>query len=215
VTPAPRPQESPIEPAERSAWTGIWSLYGVSVARQDQGDDSAFSIGVELSDAHVLPSTFWWGYYADLRYSHLARGIDLSVGAEVGFNVIGIDAGLYARVGRNSAIGFRGRGCLSVMAVVSFCVGGGYTTDGGFIEGGLLLKYGRRRRDGDEEAHRGEEEERVEELGSEPDPYTERGIEQEPPTFRLDAPMGGEDMGIDGAELEESVDPSESGGETE
>lgn len=192
VTLDEREQEREHEPP---AWEGVWSLYGASVGLHTENGENGFSVGIELSDVHVSPMLFWYGYFADLRFSSLARGVDLTIGMEAGFAVIGVDLGLYARIGRESAIGFRGRGCFTGV-VVSFCGGGGYTNRGGFVEVALLLKYGRRREPDDED-----------ESDSNADAETRR--DDEAPTRAIEFPMADERMFILEAPFQEGVDTTE------
>lgn len=196
------PAEAEREPAD---WEGIWSLYGASLGRHSEGDDNGYSVGIELSDVHLFRYQLWYGYYADLRYSSLARGVDLSVGVEAGVSVIGVDVGLYARIGGESAIGFRARGCVSALAVVSICGGGGYTNRGGFVEASLLLKYGRRRDHAGVQA----------ETSSDTDANPEAGRDDEAPARAIEFPMADESMFILEAPFQEGVDAAEPGGESE
>ena len=188
--------EAEREPAD---WEGTWTLYGASLGRHIEGDTNGYSVGIELSDVHLFRYQLWYGYYADLRYSSLARGVDLSVGVEAGVSVIGVDLGLYARVGGESAIGFRARGCVSAIAVVSICGGGGYTNRGGFVEASLLLKYGRRR---------GRQPE-PEEVRSDADADAEARRDDEAPARAIEFPMADEGMFILEAPFQEGVDAAE------
>lgn len=192
---------------ERAEWEGIWSLYGASVGRHFEGDADGYSVGIELSDVHLYPHQLWYGYYADLRYSSLARGVDLSVGMEAGISIVGVDLGIYARVGGESAIGFRGRGCISALAVVSICAGGGYTNRGGFVEASLLLKYGRRRNL--------EEDDEVEETSSDTNTDAEARRDDEAPARSVELPVADERMFVLEAPFQEGVYSTEPSGEAE
>lgn len=196
-------QEAQPPERQRADWEGIWSLYGASLGRHLEGDGNGYSIGIELSDVHLYPHQLWYGYYADLRYSSLARGVDLSVGMEAGMSVVGVDLGIYARVGGESAIGFRGRGCISALAVVSICAGGGYTNRGGFVEASLLLKYGRRRDSEDEQA------------ASDADADTEARRDDEAPARAVELPVADERMFVLEAPFQEGVYTTEPGGEAD
>ena len=189
---------------ERADWEGIWSLYGASLGRHLENGGNGYSVGIELSDVRLFPYQLWYGYYADLRYSSLARGVDLSVGMEAGISVIGVDVGIYARVGGESAIGFRGRGCISALAVVSICAGGGYTNRGGFVEASLLLKYGRRRNLDDDD-----------ETPSDANPDAEAGRDDEAATGAVEGPMADERMFVLEAPFQEGVYATEPSGEAE
>lgn len=197
----PAPAEVPER--ERADWEGIWSLYGASLGRHLEGDGNGYSIGIELSDVHLYPRQLWYGYYADLRYSSLARGVDLSVGMEAGISVVGVDLGIYARVGGDSAIGFRGRGCISALAVVSICAGGGYTNRGGFVEASLLLKYGRRRHVDEAPA------------ASDPDADTEARRDNEAPARAVELPVADERMFVLEAPFQEGVYSTEPSSEAD
>ncbi|MFK8004667.1 MAG: hypothetical protein AB8H86_34180 [Polyangiales bacterium] len=197
------------EPAE---WEGIWSLYGASLGRHLEGDGNGYSIGIELSDVHLYPRQLWYGYYADLRYSSLARGVDLSVGMEAGISVVGVDLGIYARIGGESAIGFRGRGCISALAVVSICAGGGYTNRGGFVEASLLLKYGRRRNiDGDE----AEDAAASDAAASDADADAEARGDDEASARAVESPVADERMFVLEAPFQEGVYSTEPSSEAE
>ncbi|MEM6956827.1 MAG: hypothetical protein AAF645_14130 [Myxococcota bacterium] len=216
--PSPAEQEGPSAESEPSApaepdgvdgpaearvppWYGTWSLYGASLAQVREEDGGSIAIGIELSDVRIRSHQLWWGYYADLRYSQRADGVDLSVGMEAGASVLGVDAGLYARVGRESAIGVRARGCLSALVVVSICAGGGVTNRGAFFEGTILLKYGRRRA----------RPEPVEPSPSEPEPNAEAGNEHEP--VAVGAPF--ERVLIAAGDFHEGVGSAEADGHAE
>lgn len=204
---APAGAEASAEAAtperERASWEGIWSLYGASLGRHLENDSNGYSVGIELSDVRLFQYQLWYGYYADLRYSSLARGVDLSIGMEAGISIIGVDLGIYARIGRESAIGFRGRGCVSALAVVSICAGGGYTNRGGFVEASLLLKYGRRRnRDAAEST-----------LDTDPDAEARR--DDEAPARAIEFPVVDEGMFVLEAPFQEGVYATEPNGEAE
>ncbi len=174
---------------------GPWTLYGLSVARNGDTGDNNFAVGIELSDVMLFENRLWFGYYGDLRYSQAARGIDLSIGVEAGYAFFGIDAGVYARIGERSAVGFRARGCFSAMAVVSICAGGGYTNRGGFIEAGILLKYGRIRSDSQTD--------------------TEAGDEDDAAPPEVEVSVGDESVFVEDAEFDEGLHSEEPEGETE
>lgn len=198
------PASAQMPERQPADWEGIWSLYGASLGRHLEGDGNGYSIGIELSDVHLYRRQLWYGYYADLRYSSLARGVDLSVGMEAGISIVGVDLGIYARIGGESAIGFRGRGCISALAVVSICAGGGYTKRGGFVEASLLLKYGRRRNNDE-----------VEEVASDANANTEARRDDEAPARAVELPVADERMFVLEAPFQEGVYSTEPGSESE
>jgi hypothetical protein len=202
---APASAEAETPERERANWEGIWSLYGASLGRHLENDSNGYSVGIELSDVRLFQYQLWYGYYADLRYSSLARGVDLSIGMEAGISIVGVDLGIYARAGGESAIGFRGRGCVSALAVVSICAGGGYTNRGGFVEASLLLKYGRRRN------HEAEEETQT--LDADTDAEARR--DDEASTRAIEFPVVDEGMFVLEAPFQEGVYATEPNGEAE
>jgi len=101
-------------------------------------------LGAEASVAKLMPDMGWFGAYVDGGYMTAERAVRFSVGPEVGYSLLGLDAGFLDVVaGGRDLVGFTVRPMLTIGLValygrwdhtVSF--GGG---DNGQI--GVLLKY--------------------------------------------------------------------------
>lgn len=204
--------------------SGGWTLPGLSLGAVKEGERSGLSMGIELSYAHVLTRR-WVGLMLDARYDELTRGASISVGPEIGYTIFGVDAGLYVRLGRQSAIGIRARGCISMLGAMSFCAGGGITNRGRFAEFAVLLKYPRRMSRPeepesapedvaeDDEFEGPEPEAQVDD--SEPEAHAEGRSQDEPMSIEAPAPMLNEPALVPDGELEEGMNPAEPQRETD
>lgn len=139
-------EHSPEEPRLVQEVPGHWMLYGVTLGALLEDGTSYAALGLEVSYTLVRPSLLAYGGFLELRYDQGARGVALALGPEIGFGLLVIDAGPYARFGRRSALGVRARACLAVVGVISLCGGAAALSgDERFAEISLLLKYPRRR----------------------------------------------------------------------
>ncbi len=114
---------SPEEPRLVHEVPGHWMLYGVTLGALLEDGTSYAALGLEVSYALVLPSLLAWGGFLELRYDQGARGMALALGPEIGFGLLVIDAGPYARFGRRSALGVRARACHAVVGGIALCGG--------------------------------------------------------------------------------------------
>jgi hypothetical protein len=118
----------------------------IGLAIDDEG--SKWLVGGEASagrlDETHAGTPFWYGAYVDLLVDGRHDHARISLGAEVGFSVLGLDVGPVLDLGGDGAIGFRTRGALSI-GVVSLYLGPVLPVTGEgrstWVELGLLLKF--------------------------------------------------------------------------
>ncbi|MEM9070328.1 MAG: hypothetical protein AAGE52_17605 [Myxococcota bacterium] len=126
---------------------GVWTLIGATTGTLfERGEGSLFA-GAEVSYVHYLRTHLWYGVVAEIRWEERAKAA-VALGLEGGYGPLVVEAAMFGRFPRRAGFGIRGRSCVSVLAVVSFCVGGAVLSGGHRVrEIGLVLKYPRRFRD--------------------------------------------------------------------
>jgi len=79
---------------------GAFVLAGAHLALAlDRADGPELSVGGEVSFAHLSEDLFWTGGYLDGVYSTRSDEWRMSVGPEIGFGFLGLDAGYVLKLG--------------------------------------------------------------------------------------------------------------------
>jgi hypothetical protein len=121
----------------------VWMPVGLSTGYAVHDDPANGGLfGGELSIAHITDTGLWYGGYLDFIHDFGSDTERLSVGPEIGWNYLGVDAGFVLENGDRLRPGVALRPLLT-MGIASLGIRGVKTFgDGGgaFVELGFLLK---------------------------------------------------------------------------
>ena len=115
LTSAPRSSEADVGPDDE------WYLVaGVNLGSTIEAAVAEWMVGAEVSAARLFRRGAWYGVYADGLRDFRRDTTRLSLGAEAGYSLVGVDIGPVLELGDGTRTGVRFRGVLTAAWVTFY-----------------------------------------------------------------------------------------------